>query len=55
MGKIPKAYKDVNHDIEVKGVRRLVKDELYGSEIKSIYGTEEKMVTRALVQRKDIL
>lgn len=46
-GIIPEAYKDVINTIEVKEVRRLVKDELDEPEIKSIYGTEEEMMTRA--------
>ena len=46
-GIIPEAYKEVREDIEVKEVRRLVKDELDEPEIKSIYGTEEEMMTRA--------
>ena len=46
-GIIPEAYKAVIEDIEVKEVRRLVKDELDEPEIKSIYGTEDEMVTRA--------
>lgn len=46
-GIIPEAYKDVIETIEVKEVRRLVKDEQEESEIKSIYGTEEDMISRA--------
>lgn len=46
-GIIPEAYKDVIETIEVKEVRRLVKDEHDEPEPKSIYGTEEEMMTRA--------
>lgn len=46
-GIIPEAYKNVIDAIEVKEVKRLVKDKQDESEIKSIYGTEEEMMARA--------
>lgn len=46
-GIIPEAYKDVIDTIEVKEVRRLVKDEQDESDVKSIYGTEEEMMAGA--------
>lgn len=46
-GIIPEAYKDIIETIEVKEVRRLVKDEQEESETKSVYGTEEEMMDRA--------
>ena len=46
-GIIPEAYKYVIETIEVKEVRRLVKDEHDEPELKSIYGTKEEMMTRA--------
>lgn len=45
-GVIPEAYKDVISAIEVKEVRRKVNDESQ-PEAKSIYGTEDEMITRA--------
>ena len=47
-GVIPDAYKDVITDIEVKEVRRLVKDENEEkSEVPDVYGTKEEMIARA--------
>lgn len=46
-GIIPEAYKDVIDTIEVKEVRRLIKDVQEETEIKSFYGTEEEMMARA--------
>lgn len=46
-GVIPNAYQNVISDIEVKEVRRKVSDELKDESIKSIYGTQEEMMTRA--------
>ena len=46
-GVIPDAYKDVIERIEVKEVRRLVRDEQLEEKVKSIYGTEEEMMARA--------
>lgn len=47
-GKIPEAYKDVIEQIEVKEVRRKVKEENKEKEApKSMYGTEEEMIARA--------
>lgn len=45
-GVIPKAYKDVISDIEVKEVQKRVNDEPK-PEAKSIYGSEEEMIKRA--------
>lgn len=47
VGIIPEAYKDVIDTIEVKEVRRLVKDVKEETEIKSIYCTEEEMMAHA--------
>lgn len=44
-GIIPEEYKDVIKDIEVKEITRKVKKEI--KEIKSIYGSEEEMKSRA--------
>ena len=47
-GKIPEAYKDVISKMEVKEVRRKVKEELADIEqSESIYGTPEEMLERA--------
>ena len=47
-GKIPEAYKDVISKMEVKEVRRKVKEELADIEqSESIYGTPEEMLARA--------
>lgn len=46
-GIIPDAYKDVIKVIEVREVRRLVKDEMSEPDVKSIYGTEKEMLDRA--------
>ena len=47
-GKIPEAYKDVISDIEVKEVRRKVKEDLADIEkSEAIYGTPEEMLVRA--------
>lgn len=48
-GKIPEAYKDVITDIQVKEVRRRMKEETpEAEEVKSIYGTPEEMKNRAM-------
>ncbi len=47
-GKIPEAYKDVISDMEVKEVRRKVKEDLADIEkSEAIYGTPEEMLVRA--------
>lgn len=47
-GKIPEAYKDVISDMEVKEVRRKVKEDLADIEkSEAIYGTPEEMLARA--------
>lgn len=47
-GVIPEAYKDIISDIEIKEVRRKVSDEPEADEpAKSIYGTQEEMMTKA--------
>ena len=47
-GKIPEAYKDVISDMEVKEVRRKVKEDLADNEkSEAIYGTPEEMLVRA--------
>lgn len=46
-GIIPEAYKDVIEEIEIKEVRRLVRNEVDENQSKSPYGTEEDMMTRA--------
>ena len=47
-GKIPEAYKDVISDMEVKEVRRKVKEDLADIEkSETIYGTPEEMLARA--------
>lgn len=48
-GMVPEAYKDVIADIEVKEVRRMVKEEKpeEDGKVKSIYGTPEEMMQRA--------
>ncbi len=47
-GKIPEAYKDVISDMEVKEVRRKVKEDLEDIEkSEAIYGTPEEMLARA--------
>ena len=45
-GVVPEAYKDVIENIEVKEVRRQVKEEIDG-DVKSIYGTQDEMRARA--------
>lgn len=47
-GKIPEAYKDVISDMEVKEVRRKVKEDMADIEkSEAIYGTPEEMLARA--------
>lgn len=46
-GVIPKVYEGVIEKIEVKEVRRLVKDNKDDTEVKSVYKTEEEMMDRA--------
>lgn len=47
-GKVPEVYKDIISDMEVKEVRRKVKDEPVETEkAESIYGTAEEMQKRA--------
>lgn len=46
-GKIPDAYKDVIEEIEVKEVKKWVKEAVEGDPKNNIYGSEDEMISRA--------